>query len=291
MYPAAFRYHVPESIAEAVGMAAELPDARFLAGGHSLIPLMKQRLAQPSDLIDLRKVTEMRQLSALDGQVRIGAAVTHWEAHSSALLSSLCPLLSETAGHIGDPQVRNCGTLGGSLAYADPGADYPACILALNAVLVCESLAGRRSIDSSDWFKGLFTTALDPGELLVEIHIPVIRGCTGSAYRKLPHPASRMAVVGVAVELTLDRAGVCERIQIGINGLGSNAIRAGDIEEQLIGRAIDDDLVARACASLPRVQDISGDRFVSAADKLPLCRNLIRSAVSAALKNAVRTEV
>ena len=291
MYPAAFRYHVPESVAEAVGMAAEHPDARFLAGGHSLIPLMKQRIARPSDLIDLKKITEMRQISTLDGKVSIGATVTHWEVHSSALLSSLCPLLSETAGYIGDPQVRNCGTLGGSLAYADPGADYPACILALNAVLVCEGLAGRRSIDGSDWFKGLLTTALDPGELLVEIHVPVIRGRTGSSYHKLHHPASRLAVVGVAVELMLDRASICERIQIGINGLGPNAFRATDIEKQLTGRAIDDDLLARACTSLTAVEDVSGDRFVSAGDKLPLCRNLIQSAVSVALKNALRNEV
>jgi aerobic carbon-monoxide dehydrogenase medium subunit len=215
MYPAAFRYHAPESIAEALRMAAELPDARFLAGGHSLIPVMKQRFAQPPDLIDLQKIAEMREISALDGRVSIGATVTHWEVQSSALLSRLCPLLPETAGHIGDPQVRNCGTLGGSLAYADPGADYPACILALDAILVCESLAGRRSVDASDWFNGLFTTALEPGELLVEIHLPVIRGRTGSSYRKLPHPASRMAVLGVAVELMVDEAGTCDRIDLG----------------------------------------------------------------------------
>jgi carbon-monoxide dehydrogenase medium subunit len=291
MYPAAFRYHAPESIPEALRMAAELPDARFLAGGHSLIPVMKQRFAQPPDLIDLQKIAEMREISALDGRVSIGATVTHWEVQSSALLSRLCPLLPETAGHIGDPQVRNCGTLGGSLAYADPGADYPACILALDAILVCESLAGRRSVNASDWFNGLFTTTLEPGELLVEIHVPVIRGRTGSSYRKLSHPASRMAVLGVAVELTVDEAGTCDRIRIGINGLGPNAVRATDVEEPLIGRAIDDDRVARACLLLVAGDHVAGDRFVSADDKLPLCRNLIQSAVSLALEDALQNEV
>jgi carbon-monoxide dehydrogenase medium subunit len=291
MYPAAFRYHAPESVAEALRLAAGLPDARFLAGGHSLIPVMKQRFAQPSDLIDLRKISEMREISALDGRVSIGAAVTHWEMQSSALLSRVCPLLSETAGHIGDPQVRNCGTLGGSLAYADPGADYPACIRAIDAILVCESLTGRRSVNASDWFNGLFTTVLRPSELLVEIHVPVIRGRSGSSYRKLPHPASRMAVLGVAVELTLDEAGACERIRIGINGLGPNAVRATDVEELLTGRAIDDDRVARACQLLTAGDNVGGDSFVSADDKLPLCRNLILSAVSLARENALQNEV
>jgi carbon-monoxide dehydrogenase medium subunit len=291
MYPATFQYHLPESIADALEMAAELEDARFLAGGHSLIPLMKQRLAQPSNLIDLREIAEMRSISGLDGKISIGATVTHWEVQSSALASSLCPLLSQTAGHIGDPQVRNCGTLGGSLAYADAGADYPACILALNAVLICESLAGRRSVNASDWFRGLFTTALEPGELLVEVHVPLIQGRAGSSYRKLPHPASRMAVLGVAVDLTLDEAGACERIRIGINGLGPNAVRATTVEEQLVGRALNDDRLAHATLSLAAGDDIIGDRFVSADDKLPLCRNLIRSAVSTALKTALLSEV
>jgi aerobic carbon-monoxide dehydrogenase medium subunit len=288
MYPAPFRYHLPENVAEAVEMAATLEDARFLAGGHSLIPAMKQRLAQPSDLIDLREIADMRKIRALDGKVAIGATVTHWEVQSSTLAASLCPLLSQTAAHIGDPQVRNCGTLGGSLAYADPGADYPACILALNAVLVCESLAGRRSVDASDWFKGLFVTALEPGEMLVEVQVPVIRGRAGSSYRKLPHPASRMATLGVAVDLALDDAGACERIRIGVNGLGSSAVRASAIEEQLIGRVIDEDRLIQATLSLVALDDVSGDRFVSAEDKPPLCRNLIQSAVSMALEDALR---
>src|SRR6266851_2416498 len=192
MYPAAFEYHAPTSVRDALGLMGRLgDDAKLLAGGHSLIPMMKLRLAQPKHVIDLRKVPGLSGIKEDGGAIVIGGMTPHWQMESSSLLKSKGPILAETAALIGDPAVRNLGTVGGSLAHADPAADWPAIMIALGAEMVCEGAKGRRTVKVDDWFKGLMATALGEDELLVEVRVPVLAAGSGAAYMKFPHPASR----------------------------------------------------------------------------------------------------
>src|SRR5438105_11283621 len=205
MYPASFEYHAPTSVQEALGMLGQWKDdAKLLAGGHSLIPMMKLRLAQPKHIIDLRKISGLKGIKEDKGIISIGALTTHWEVESSKLIKDKCPIVSETAAMIGDPAVRNLGTIGGSLAHADPAADMPATAIAVGFEFVCEGAKGRRTVKVDDWFQGLMQTAVGEDEVLVEIRVPVPAAGTGTCYMKFPHPASRFAVVGVAAVVTLD---------------------------------------------------------------------------------------
>ena len=205
MYPAQFEYHKAATVKEAVDLLAKYKDeAKLLAGGHSLLPAMKLRLAQPKHLIDIGKVSGLAGIKEEGGTLVIGAMTTHYAIESSAVLKSKCPLLPEVAGHIGDPMVRNLGTIGGSLAHADPAADWPAAAIALGAELVVEGPKGKRTIKVDDFFKGLLTTAVADSEILTEIRVPASGENIKSAYAKFPHPASRFAVVGVAAVLTME---------------------------------------------------------------------------------------
>lgn len=239
MYPAAFEYHTPGSVQEALGLLGKLDDAKILAGGHSLVPMMKLRLAQPKHLIDLRKVPGLSGIKEEGNTIVIGAMTTHWEVESSKLLQAKCPVLSDTAKIIGDPAVRNKGTIGGSLAHADPAADMPATIIALGAELVCQGSKNKRTVKVDDWFQGLMATALGEDELLVEIRVPALTPGTGSAYMKFAHPASRFAIVGAAAVITVDKQGTCTKAGVGITGAGTKAIRAKGVEAGLVGKRLD----------------------------------------------------
>src|SRR3954463_10580378 len=171
MIPASFDYKRANSIEEALALLAQNEDGKILAGGHSLIPAMKLRLTQPPLLVDIARIKDLAYIREEDGQIRIGAATTHYQIESSDLLKSICPLLPDCASHIGDVQVRNRGTIGGSVAHADPAGDWPAAIVALNAELVAVSRNGERTIKADDFFVDLLTTALEPGEILREIRI------------------------------------------------------------------------------------------------------------------------
>jgi aerobic carbon-monoxide dehydrogenase medium subunit len=239
MYPAQFEYHKASTVKEALDLLGKYKDeAKLLAGGHSLLPAMKLRLAQPKHLIDIGKVSGLSGVKEDGGTLVIGAMTTHYAIESSALLKSKCPLLPEVAGHIGDPMVRNMGTIGGSLAHADPAADWPAAAIALNADLVAEGPKGKRTIKADDFFKGLLTTALADDEILTEIRVPAAAANVKSAYVKFPHPASRFAVVGVAAVLTMD-GGKVSKASIGITGAGSKAVRAKGVEAAITGKAAD----------------------------------------------------
>src|SRR3989449_7048614 len=212
MYPAAFDYHAPKNVKEALGLLGKLKDdAKILAGGHSLIPMMKLRLAQPKHLIDLGKVPGLSGIKADGKALVIGAMTTHWEVESSSAVKSKLPVLAEVASVIGDPAVRNKGTIGGSLAHADPAADWPAAMIALGAEMVCEGPKGKRKVGVDQWFLGLMATALKEREILVQVRVPLLPAGSGAAYMKFPHPASRFAVVGACAALTLDKQGVCSR--------------------------------------------------------------------------------
>ncbi len=211
MYPAKFEYFAPTTVEDAVALLSKHQDAKVLAGGHSLLPAMKLRLSQPAVLVDIGKIKELDGIRTVDGGVAIGALTTHAMIAASEDVRSRCAALSEAAALIGDLQVRNRGTIGGSLAHSDPAADYPAVMLALGAEIQVSGPKGKRMIKADDWSKGLMTTALEPDEIIVEIGIPAPRAHSGSAYVKYPNPASRFAVVGVCVLLTLDGSGVVQQ--------------------------------------------------------------------------------
>ncbi|MBI2248217.1 MAG: xanthine dehydrogenase family protein subunit M, partial [Armatimonadetes bacterium] len=263
-----------------------LPDAKLLAGGHSLLPMMKLRLTSPAHLIDLGRIKDLRYIKESGSAVAIGALTTHWTIESSPLVQQKLPSLAECARSIGDVQVRNVGTIGGSLAHTDPAADYPAAILALNADLVAEGPRGRRTIASGEFFTGLFSTALRPDEILVEVKMPVLPPRTGSAYLKFPHPASGFAVVGVAAVLTLDSKGRCEQARIGITGVGPFAYRPQRTEDALRGVALDDKTIAAAADKAGDGVAINEDIFASADYRRHLAQVFTRRAIKAALQRA-----
>jgi carbon-monoxide dehydrogenase medium subunit len=283
MIPAQFDYLAPATLDEAVQLLAQRGDeAKVLAGGHSLIPAMKLRLLVPQVLIDLGRIPGLSYIREEGDRIRIGAMTTHYEIESSARLREICPLLPETASQIGDVQVRNKGTIGGSLAHADPAADWPAAILALDAELVAVSASGERTIKASDFFVDMLTTALGPGEILREIRINKPGGRFGQAYLKVPQPASGFAVVGVAVSLTLDQSGKCQSAGIGITGVASKAYRASAVENALVGNAFDEQAIASASAAATDGVEVNGDLYASADYRRHLAQVYTRRAIEAA---------
>ena len=287
MIPAQFEYHAPASIAEALRLLRTYgSDARLLAGGHSLLPMMKFRLATPAHLIDLGRIAGLRAITAEGGWVAIGAMTTHWMIESSDLLKQRVPLLPETAATIGDLQVRNAGTIGGSLAHSDPAADYPAAVLALEAEIVAEGARGRRTIAATDFFTGLYATALGPDEILVEVRVPVLGPRTGTAYVKFPHPASGFAVVGVAALATLDAKGRCERARLGVTGVAPVAYRARAVEDRLSGQPLTAEKVAAAAEGASNGVDANADVFASAEYRRHLAVVFTKRAVVKALQQA-----
>jgi carbon-monoxide dehydrogenase medium subunit len=287
MYPAAFEYHTPSTVQDAISLLGRLgDDAKLLAGGHSLIPMMKLRLARPKHLVDLRKVPGLSGIREDGGTISIGALTTHYAIESSSLLKQKCPLLAEIADQIGDPQVRNMGTIGGSLAHADPAADFPAAVLALGAELVAEGPKGKRTIKADDFFKGILTTSLQPGEIMVEIRVPACGPGTGCAYAKFPHPASRFAVVGVAAVMTLDGKGACSRASVGITGAGTRAIRAKGVEAALAGKTLDAAAIRSAAEKAADGVDVQADLQGSVEYKTHLLKVHARRAIETALSRA-----
>jgi carbon-monoxide dehydrogenase medium subunit len=287
MYPAAFEYHAPTSVQDAVGLLTKLKDdAKLLAGGHSLIPMMKLRLAQPKHLIDLRKVPGLGGIIEEGGMLAIGAMATHYQVESSPLVKSKIPALSEVGAIIGDPAVRNLGTVGGSLAHADPAADWPAVMIALGAEFVCEGPKGRRTVKVDDWFQGLMATAVREDEILVQIRVPVWAAGSAAAYMKFPHPASRFAVVGVAAALMLDAKGACTKAGVGVTGAGTKAVRAKSVEAGLVGKTLDAATIEAAAQKAAEGVDVQADLQGSVEYKSHLCRVFARRAIEAAVKRA-----
>jgi carbon-monoxide dehydrogenase medium subunit len=259
MYPASFEYFRPSTLDEAVALLARHGDAaKVLAGGHSLIPAMKLRLAQPKVIIDIGRVANLNYIRDADGQIAIGAMTAHGEIEASERLRERCPLLPETASHIGDVQVRNRGTIGGSLAHADPAADWPAAILALDAELEIAGPRGRRTVGAAGFFVGLLETAIQPDEILCEIRVrPTPRSV---AYVKTEQKASGFALAGVAVVIPA-RDGA---VRVGVTGVASKAYRATAVERALAGQRVPaPDVIAAAAAHAARASDALGDIHAS----------------------------
>ena len=285
MYPNTFDYHRPGSLAAAAALLQGDPEARLLAGGHSLLPAMKLRLATPSALVDLAQVPGLAGITSGPGVLSIGALTTHAAVAESAQVQSSCPLLAETAAHIGDQQVRNRGTIGGSLGHADPAADYPTALLALGATVETGGALSRR-IPIADFFRGLFTTVLERGEIVTAVHVPVYGPGTGGAYLKHRHPASSFAVVGVAATVTL-AAGVCSRVSLAIGGASANPVRAKAAEAALEGEWLSDGAIAAAAARVAAaITRPTGDLYASADFRLHLAGVLARRALKEAAARA-----
>jgi len=287
MIPAQFDYMAPSTLAEAVSILGQHhDDAKILAGGHSLIPAMKLRLATPQILIDLGRIKDLSYIREEGGQIRIGAMTTHYQLESSARLREICPLLPDCAAQIGDVQVRNKGTIGGSLAHSDPAGDWPAAILALDAELVAAGASGDRVIKAADFFVDMLTTALKPSEILREIRITPPSDKFGQAYLKVPQPASGFAVVGVAVNLTRDQSGKCQSCGVGITGVASKAYRARAVESALNGSALDDQAIANVAAHATDGVSVNGDLYASDAYRTHLAQVYTRRAIGAAASRA-----
>jgi carbon-monoxide dehydrogenase medium subunit len=230
--PTTFTYQRAASVDEAIKMLQS--GGKLIAGGHSLVPLMKLRLSEPGALIDIARIPGLSGIHEKDGKIEIGAATVHNDVASAALLREKCPAIADAAGEIGDPQVRNRGTLGGSLAHSDPSADYPAVILALDADINLKGPKGARTVKASAFFQDLFTVDLAADELIVSVTIAVAKA---SAYAKLHQRASHYAIVGVGAALEV-KGGVIQAARLGLTGAGSHATRLTNVEQALAGQPL-----------------------------------------------------
>ncbi|MBI3998467.1 MAG: xanthine dehydrogenase family protein subunit M [Armatimonadetes bacterium] len=282
MIPAPFTYHRPKTLGAALRLLQTLGSvARVLAGGQSLLPMMKLRLAAPAHLIDIGRIAALRRIRAGGGRLRIGALATHSMIESVPAVRRWVPVLAETASTIGDLQVRNLGTMGGAAVHADPAADYPATLLALDAEFVLQGPDGARIVPASEFFQGLMATALRPDELLIEISLPTAQR-VGAAYMKMPNPASGFALAGVAASVALDGDGRCRHVRVGITGVASAAYRARHVEQALLGQEPTDEVLAAASAAAADGVDASADLHASAEYRRHLARVLTRRALAAA---------
>lgn len=280
MIPQQFEYSAPKTLDEALGLLAE--GAKPLAGGMSLIPMMKLRLASPEHLVDLGRVKDLSYIREQGGELHIGATTTHHDVESSALVRGKCPLLAETASHIGDVQVRNMGTIGGSVAHADPAADYPAALQALEARIVVKGSKAERTVSAEDFFIDTFTTALEPGEIVREVIVPIDGEGTGTNYQKVVQPASGFAIVGIAVRLRKS-GGKVSMARIGVTGLSNRAFRAKEAEKALEGRNGSPAEVQAVAALVGQGIDANSDLHASADYRLHLASIYAARALALAL--------
>jgi aerobic carbon-monoxide dehydrogenase medium subunit len=288
MIPSAFEYLSPTSLQEALTLLSTHKDeAKVLAGGHSLLPMMKLRLAAPVYLIDLGRIPDLAYIRANGGHIHIGPLTTHFMLESSALLRQQLTAVAEAAGLIGDVQVRNRGTIGGSLAHADPAGDLPAAMQMAEAQFKLMSPAGERTLSSEQFFVDFLTTALGPEELLVEIQLAVPPARTGTAYMKVFQKASGFAIVGVAARVTLGADGrVCQTARVGITGVAAKSFRARGVEQTLQGQVIDEAAVTAAAAHASEGVEALSDLHASGEYRLALAQVYTKRALMRALTRA-----
>ena len=263
MIPAAFEYYAPNTLQEALAILRRHPgDARLLAGGHSLLPLMKLRLAQPSYLVDLSRVEGLAFVEERDGGLAIGPMTTYYTLESSVLVQQRAPILAEAAAQVADLQVRNKGTIGGAIAHADPAGDLPAVVLALEMGMGTRGIGRRRSVPAHRFFVDLFTTALRDTDIITEIVVPPLPPRTGTSYQKFANKASHYAIVGVAAVVTVDTQGMCQRVRVAVTGAGPRPVRARASERYLTGKEATErylkQAARRAAAGIDFLSDIHG---------------------------------
>jgi carbon-monoxide dehydrogenase medium subunit len=273
MTPSVFDYQKVKTIDEAIA-ALSNGGSKILAGGHSLLPAMKLRLSQPSKLVDIADIADLKGIKEEDGEIVIGAATTHANIERNNLIQNKLSFFAEGASLIGDLQVRNYGTIGGSLAHADPAADWPALVLAADAAIVVQSSSGKRRIKATEFFTGLFSTSLQNGEIITSICIPAPSDGTRGTYQKLPHPASRFAVVGCAVMCFGDG-----KTNIAFTGVSDTPFRDINAENYISGKAINDDSIAAAVNVAVQNVTISSDRFASEEYRRHLAKVYLKKAL------------
>lgn len=284
MIPRSFVYHAPDSVAAAIALLRDHGDqAKLLAGGHSLLPMMKLRFAAPDHLIDLGRIASLRGITLAGEEISIGAMTSEREVLASPLLAEHLPLLVETARQIADPQVRSKGTIGGDIAHGDPGNDHPAVMLALGAQFVLAGPAGERVVAAADFFLGTYVTALEPDEVMTAIRIPKPAPGSGACYAKLKRKTGDYATAAAAVVLRLE-AGVCADVAIGLTNVAPTAMRAEAAEAALIGRALDDAVIAEAgrlaAAACEPAADLRGDEEYKRAMAGQMVQRALRTALS-----------
>ena len=286
MIPGSFEYHAPTSLSDALSMLRQYGDeAKLLAGGHSLLPMMKMRFAEPAHLIDLNRIDDLRGVREADGVIHIGAMTTEVALLGSEVLRRSCPLLPEAVRNISDPQVRNCGTIGGDIAHGDPANDHPALMIACGATFVLTGPNGERTVPASEFFLGTFWTALEADEILTEIRIPAFAPHTGYAYQKLKRKQGDWATAGAAVVLQLD-GGRCVLARIGLTNVAPQAVVAEEAAQLLTGQVIDDALVGaaaeKAMAACSPAEDLRGNEEY----KTQMAGEMTRRAIQHALERA-----
>ncbi len=287
MYASDFAYYRASSIAEAGQLLQQHPGAKLLAGGHSLIPLLKLRLAAPAALVDIGRLDELKGVAVTSGGVRIGALTTHAELATSSDLAAHAPALAEAAGTIGDPAVRNRGTIGGNVAHADPASDLPTVLVALDATIVVTGSGGARNIAAADFFEGMMATALGEHDIVTAIEVPAAPTGQGQAYQKFAHPASRYAVVGVAAAVTVTDGSI-STAAIALGGLVPTATRAAAVEQALAGQPASSDPIAAAAAAVSADlgDDLIGDIYASAEYRRAMAPVCVKRALTAAVERA-----
>ncbi len=282
MYPEQFEYHRPSSVQEAVGLLSGNPDAKILAGGHSLLPAMKLRLAAPAALVDIARLDELKGISASANGATIGGGTTYRELMDSSELAGPYPVVAQACDKIGDPAVRSRGTIGGALAHVDPAADLTAVLLALDATVTAVGSGGERTIGIDDLFVGLLTTSLEPDEIITSVSLPASTANTRQAYEKHSHPASGYAVVGVAVSLEVDGNAV-KSARIAVTGAPEYAMRATSAEAALAGQELNADTIAAAAAKATEgLGELNGDVYASAEYRAHLVKVLTKRALTKA---------
>jgi carbon-monoxide dehydrogenase medium subunit len=288
MYSGDFAYYAPTSLGEALTLLSNAkPEVKLLAGGQSLLPLLKLRLSEPATLIDVSSVPDLHVIADSGNRITLGAMTTYFQAIDSALVQRRCPLIVQAVRQVGDPQVRARGTIGGSLAHADPAGDLPAVAMALDAEIHAVSNEGERSLPAASFFVDLLTTALKPNEIVTSVSFAATdQPATGTAYAKHRHPASGYAVVGVAAMVRLGPDGTCQEARIGITGAATHASRARGVEQALAGRPLDLASVEAACGSAADGLDLLSDNYASSEFRAHLTRVIARRALMEAAGRA-----
>jgi carbon-monoxide dehydrogenase medium subunit len=285
MYATNFDYYRASSLADAHALLAKHPGAKLIAGGHSLVPLLKLRLAAPSAVIDIGRIGELKGVTKRGDQLVIGALTTHAELALSADVRGAAPALAKAASVVGDPAVRNRGTIGGNVAHADPASDLPTVLVALDARVVVVGPKGKRSIPAAEFFRGIMETTLAEDEILTAVEIPACGPAQGSAYEKFVHPASRYAVIGVAALVTVTN-GTCSDARVAVGGLLPAARRASAVEKALIGKSLSDATIGEAARQVQTDlgTHVTGDLFASAEYRAAVAPVYVSRAVTAAAR-------
>lgn len=287
MYAAPFDYYRAQSVQEIGQLLRRYPGAKILAGGHSLIPLLKLRLARPIALVDIGRVEELKGVGVVNGVLRIGALTTHADLATSPLVRAHAPALAAAAGHVGDQAVRNRGTIGGNVTHADPASDLPCVLTALGAHFLVTGPSGDRRYAPSEFFTGMMATAVGDQDLVTAIEVPLKAHGQGMAYVKFEHPASRYAVIGVAAVITSD-AGRCSAASIGLGGLVPTPMRAASVERALVGQPLTPETLAAASerVALDLNGEVLGDLYASAEYRRAVASVHVRRALAAAASRA-----